>query len=102
GYLTTGSFTVALRRFSAHRGAPRHIYSDKGTNFVGARRKLDEIRKLWLSLPTNEAVSNTYPNLQSLGTFIPPSSPLFWRYLIGNSIRQISSKEILGRNHINF
>ncbi|GFV70447.1 hypothetical protein TNCV_4798661 [Trichonephila clavipes] len=55
GDLTTDSFIAALHRFSAHRGAPRHIYSDNGTNFVGARRKLDKIRKLLLSLPTNEA-----------------------------------------------
>ncbi|GFW26271.1 integrase catalytic domain-containing protein [Trichonephila clavipes] len=45
GDLTTDSSMAALRRFSARRGAPRHIYSDNGTNFVGARRKLDEIRK---------------------------------------------------------
>ncbi|GFX35758.1 integrase catalytic domain-containing protein [Trichonephila clavipes] len=44
GDLTTDSFISALRRFSSRRGAPRHIYSDNGTNFVGARRKLDEIR----------------------------------------------------------
>ncbi|GFV70436.1 uncharacterized protein TNCV_4798551 [Trichonephila clavipes] len=60
GYLTTDSFIAALCRFSARRGAPRHIYSDNGTNFDGARRKLDEIGKLWLSLPTNEAISNYF------------------------------------------
>ncbi|GFY64945.1 integrase catalytic domain-containing protein [Trichonephila inaurata madagascariensis] len=43
GHLTTNSFIAVLRRFSARRGAPHHIYSDNGTNFVGARRKLDEI-----------------------------------------------------------
>ncbi|GFX94755.1 uncharacterized protein TNCV_1636171 [Trichonephila clavipes] len=41
--LTIDSFIAALRHFSARRGAPRHIYSDNGTNFVGAPRKLDEI-----------------------------------------------------------
>ncbi|GFV89536.1 integrase catalytic domain-containing protein [Trichonephila clavipes] len=77
GDLTTDSFIAALRRFSARRGAPRHIYSDNGTNFVGARRKLDEIRKLWLSLPTNEAISY-YLSKSSLDWhFIPPSSPHF-------------------------
>ncbi|GFW33531.1 hypothetical protein TNCV_2210661 [Trichonephila clavipes] len=47
GDLTTDSFIAALRRFSARRGAPRHIYGDNGTNFVGARRKLDEIGTLF-------------------------------------------------------
>ncbi|GFW90892.1 integrase catalytic domain-containing protein [Trichonephila clavipes] len=77
GDLTTDSFIAALRRFSAHRGAPRHIYSDNGTNFVGARRKLDEIRKLWLSLPTNEAISYYLSKSSIDWHFIPPSSPHF-------------------------
>ncbi|GFT85837.1 putative bel12 ag transposon polyprotein [Trichonephila clavipes] len=77
GDLTTDSFIAALRRFSARRGAPRHIYSDDGTNFVGARRKLDEIRKLWLSLPTNEAISYYLSKSSINWHFIPPSSPHF-------------------------
>ncbi|GFS96704.1 hypothetical protein TNCV_4754111 [Trichonephila clavipes] len=77
GDLTTDSFIAALRRFSARRGAPCHIYSDNGTNFIGARRKLDEIRKLWLSLPTNEAISYYLSKSSIDWHFIPPSSPHF-------------------------
>ncbi|GFS31166.1 integrase catalytic domain-containing protein [Trichonephila inaurata madagascariensis] len=77
GDLTTDSFIAALRRFSARRGTPRHIYSDNGTNFVGARRKLDEIRKVWLSLPTNEALSYYLSKSSMDWHFIPLSSPHF-------------------------
>ncbi|GFW22033.1 uncharacterized protein TNCV_4823151 [Trichonephila clavipes] len=77
GDLTTDSFVAALRRFSVRRGAPRHIYSDNGSNFVGARRKLDEIRKLWLSLPTNEAIPYYLSKSSINWHFIPPSSPHF-------------------------
>ncbi|GFV47821.1 integrase catalytic domain-containing protein [Trichonephila clavipes] len=77
GDLTTDSFIAALRRFSARRGALRHICSDNGINFVGARRKLDEIRKLWLSLPTNEAISYYLSKSSIDWHFIPPSSPHF-------------------------
>ncbi|GFT20139.1 hypothetical protein TNCV_1945741 [Trichonephila clavipes] len=43
----------------------------------GARRKLDEIRKLWLSLPTNEAISYYLSKSSIDWHFIPPSSPHF-------------------------
>ncbi|GFV66911.1 integrase catalytic domain-containing protein [Trichonephila clavipes] len=68
---------AALRCFSARHCAPRHIYRDNGTNFVGARRKLDEIRILWLSLPTNEAISYYLSKSSIDWHFIPPSSPHF-------------------------
>ncbi|GFU82451.1 putative gag-pol protein [Trichonephila clavipes] len=68
---------IALVYAYARRGAPRHIYSDNGTNFVGARRKLDEIRILWLSLPTNEAISYYLSKSSIDWHFIPPSSPHF-------------------------
>ncbi|GFT87005.1 integrase catalytic domain-containing protein [Trichonephila clavipes] len=89
--------------FSARRGAPRHIYSDNGTNFVGARRKLDEIRKLWLSLPTNEAISYYLSKSSIDWHFIPPSSPHFggiWE----SGIRSVKFhlKRVLGETILTF
>ncbi|GFW64446.1 integrase catalytic domain-containing protein [Trichonephila clavipes] len=103
GDLTTDSFIAALRRFSARRDAPRHIYSDNGTNFVGARRKLDEIRKLWLSLPTNEAISYYLSKSSIDWHFIPPSSPHFggiWE----SGIRSVKFhlKRVLGETILTF
>lgn len=43
--LSTAAFLNALKRLCARRGKPQHIYSDNGTNFVGAARILDKQRK---------------------------------------------------------
>ena len=41
--LTTEAFLAALRRFIARCGKPASIWSDNGTNFVGAARELKEL-----------------------------------------------------------
>ncbi|XP_045498277.1 uncharacterized protein LOC123696249 [Colias croceus] len=38
--LSSSTFLAALRRLAARRGTPRHLYSDNGTNFVGASKIL--------------------------------------------------------------
>ncbi|XP_011169927.2 uncharacterized protein LOC105202932 [Solenopsis invicta] len=43
--LTTDSFIAALKRFVARRGKVKNIYSDNGTNFVGADRVLQNTLK---------------------------------------------------------
>ena len=43
--LTSEAFIATLRRFIARRGKPSLVWSDHGTNFVGAARELDEICK---------------------------------------------------------
>lgn len=38
--LSTQTFLAALKRMCARRGTPKHIYSDNGSNFLGAARSL--------------------------------------------------------------
>ena len=40
--LTSSAFLAALKRMAARRGLPGHIYSDQGTNFVGANKILKQ------------------------------------------------------------
>ena len=45
--ISTDMFLDVLERFISRRGAPLHLYSDCGTNFVGAARKLQRtVQKL--------------------------------------------------------
>ncbi|XP_043263915.1 uncharacterized protein LOC122404086 [Colletes gigas] len=75
--LTTESCLGALKRFLARRGKPRHIYSDNGTNFVGAK---NEIRQTLDFLRANEYKDKmqqflTQENIE--WHLSPPRSPHF-------------------------
>ena len=45
--LDIDSFIHALERFMARRGEPKEIWSDNGTNFVGAQRELQRAVREW-------------------------------------------------------
>ena len=46
-FLSTDSFIMCLRRFIARRGKPTVIYSDNGTNFVGANSEIQACLNRW-------------------------------------------------------
>jgi len=47
--LSTDAFLNAFKRFISRRGRPANVYSDNGTNFVGANRELEKCEKLFYS-----------------------------------------------------
>jgi hypothetical protein len=55
--MSTDSFVMALIRFISRRGAPEVIFSDNGTNFVGADRELrNKFRDIDFNCISNEMV----------------------------------------------
>lgn len=44
--LSSDAFLMAFRRFAARRGTPRHLYTDRETNFVGGRNELIDMPKV--------------------------------------------------------
>ena len=45
GDLSTDSFLLALIKFMERRGKPKTIWTDNGTNFIGAERELSILLK---------------------------------------------------------
>ena len=78
--MTSDSFVSALTRFIARRGKPKAIWSDHGTNFVGANNDLKELEQFLTSQKLHEHVSEFCMSQRSEWKFIPESSSL-WRAL---------------------
>jgi len=75
--LTSDGFLAALRRFIARRGMPESIYSDNGTNFVGANNQLREMYALLNSDNHKKIVSKFACDHRITWHFIPPASSHF-------------------------
>lgn len=73
--LSTEGFLQALRRFTARRGRCTDLYSDNGTNFVGARNRLQELFKLWNDRQHRDQVSKFCADEGINWHFNPPSAP---------------------------
>ena len=91
--LSTDHFIMALKRFIARRGRPQSIYSDNGTNFVGAN---NELRKCVKQLD-EERIQNFCAPTEIEWKFQPPSAPHFggaWGRLVQSTKKTLEA--ILG------
>ncbi|CAK9796167.1 hypothetical protein ANTPLA_LOCUS675 [Anthophora plagiata] len=75
--LTTEAFLASLKRFIARRGKCKNIYSDNGTNFIGANNELKELHKLLTSKTHQSTVDAFLTNEGTHWHFIPPQTPNF-------------------------
>ncbi|GBP97063.1 hypothetical protein EVAR_46762_1 [Eumeta japonica] len=82
--LSADSMIMALRRFMARRGQPDTLYSDHGTNFVGAAAELSRARLEIEERMSDEATTRAIRWLR-----IPPT-PRIWAEA-GNACRDIST-----------
>lgn len=72
--MTSSAFLAALRRLASRRGTPGHIYSDNGTNFVGANNMLQQ-ESINLKQILNTEFNNELSDMEIRWHFQAPSWP---------------------------
>ncbi|XP_065092638.1 uncharacterized protein LOC135713451 [Ochlerotatus camptorhynchus] len=77
GDLTSEAFLAAFKRFVARSGKPTLVMCDNALNFVGARRKLDELHELFRNQQFQQSIVNEAEEDEIEFRFIPARSPNF-------------------------
>ncbi|XP_053667897.1 uncharacterized protein LOC128718276 [Anopheles marshallii] len=93
--LNTASCILAIRRFIARRGTPHDMISDRGTNFAGASRELDEA----LQELDHDALMKEFCGPRLKWTFNPPGAPHFggcWERMV-RSVKKILNQCVFPR-----
>ncbi len=75
--LSTADFMATFRRFVARRGCPLHVFSDNGSNFLGAAEEIRAIRTLAESEALKTQLINLSTNTDITWHNIPPRAPHF-------------------------
>ncbi|XP_036325171.1 uncharacterized protein LOC118738357 [Rhagoletis pomonella] len=75
--LSTKGFLNALKRFIARRGRCAVLYSDNATNFVGARKELEELSSMFQQKQSHDEIAKECVINGIIWKHIPPRSPHF-------------------------
>jgi len=96
--LTSEAFIACLKRFIARRGLPSLIWSDNGTNFVGATRELKELYQFLQTQATQESINHYLSDQKIIWKFIPQHAPHFggiWEAAVKSM--KVHLRHILGK-----
>lgn len=105
--LTTEGFLGAFGRFTGRRGVPSHVYSDNGTNFVGANNQLQELHTLLSSKKHLDRINDYAVQKHITWRFNPPLSPHFggiWEAAIKsfkNHFKRVIKEKLLTFEELN-
>ncbi|XP_059047784.1 uncharacterized protein LOC131843186 [Achroia grisella] len=100
--LSTPAFLAAFRRFCSRRGTPQHMYSDNGTNFVGADRCLKREYKEILSYINHEFI-NKVTEMEVQWHFNAPAWPSaggLWERAVGSLKYHL--KRVIGEQKLTY
>jgi len=75
--LTTESFIATFRCFLSRRGCPSLVWSDHGSNFVGAKGDLKDLSNFLSNQITQGVISEFCSSHKIVWRFIPEKSPHF-------------------------
>ena len=101
--LTSEAFIACLRRFTTRRGNPTLVWSDYGTNFIGANRELGEFHDFLSSKKTQGDISSFCVTRRIEWKFIPERSPHFgglWEAAVRSA--KTHMKKVIGSAKLTF
>ena len=101
---STEAFLACFRRFAARRNCPTHLYSDNGSNFMGAKNQLLRIEKLLQEEDANSEVRHYLSQYHSVTWHAnPPAAPHFgglWESAVKSAKRHL--RRIMGELKFTF
>ena len=101
--LTSEAFLGALRRFISRRGKPHIIWSDNGTNFVGAANELKALFAFLREKETQQRISEFCSSQSICWKFIPERAPHFgglWEAAVKSMKQHL--KKVVGETKLTF
>lgn len=73
--LTTEAFLASFKRFTARRGLPTDVYTDNGSNFLGAANYLKDLYRWFTDPPTKQDLLDYATATKIAWHFNPPHTP---------------------------